>query len=159
VLLAGAAGQLGRELVMALGPELAWSGDRAALDITRREDVDALVDRVRPDVILNAAAYNKVDGAEAEAGLALEVNALGPLVLARAARRVGALVVHFSTDYVFDGAARRPYREDDLPRPLGAYGVSKLAGEHLVGAASPDHLVVRTSGVFGRGGSRQKGGS
>jgi dTDP-4-dehydrorhamnose reductase len=159
VLVAGAAGQLGRELVAELGPEVAWSGDRAALDVTREDDVRVLVDRVRPDVIVNAAAYNKVDGAESEAGLALEVNALGPLVLARAARERGALVVHFSSDYVFDGAAGRPYREDDLPRPLGAYGVSKLAGEHLVAATSKDHLIVRTSGVFGRGGSRQKGGS
>ena len=71
----------------------------------------------------------------------------------------GALVVHYSTDYVFDGTAARPYREDDTPRPLGVYGASKLAGEHLVAAAGGEHLVVRTSGVFGRGGSEQKGGS
>jgi len=159
VLLAGAAGQLGRELAAELGPQVAWSGGRAELDVAREEDVRALVARVRPDVIVNAAAYNKVDGAESEAGLALEVNALGPFVLARAARETGALLVHFSSDYVFDGTARQPYREDDLARPLGAYGVSKLAGEHLVAATSKDHLVVRTSGVFGRGGSRQKGGS
>jgi dTDP-4-dehydrorhamnose reductase len=155
----GAFGQLGRELVALLGPEAAWSGGRAELDIARPEDVDALVGRVRPDVVFNAAAYNQVDRAESEPGLALEVNALGPLVLARAARKVGAFFVHFSTDYVFDGRSTRPYREDDLPGPLGAYGVSKLAGEHLVASARGDGLIVRTSGVFGRGGSRQKGGS
>lgn len=158
-LVTGAAGQLGRELVAALGPEVAWAGGRADLDVAREETVHALVGRVRPDVIINTASYNQVDRAEAEPGLALEVNALGPLALARVAREVGALLVHFSSDYVFDGASDRPYREDDLPRPLGAYGVSKLAGEHLVAAARGDHLIVRTSGIFGRGGNRQKGGS
>jgi dTDP-4-dehydrorhamnose reductase len=155
----GAFGQLGRELVALLGPEAAWSGGRAELDVARPADVDALVLRIRPDVVFNCAAYNQVDRAESEPGLALEVNALGPLVLARAARRAGAFFVHFSTDYVFDGRSTRPYREDDLPRPLGAYGVSKLAGEHLAASVRGESLIVRTSGVFGRGGSRQKGGS
>jgi dTDP-4-dehydrorhamnose reductase len=158
-LVTGAFGQLGREIVALLGPESAWSGGRGELDVARDEEVRALVDRVRPDVVFNCAAYNQVDRAEAEPGQALEVNALGPLVLARAARSVGALLVHFSTDYVFDGRSARPYREDDLPRPLGAYGVSKLAGEHLAASARGECLTVRTSGVFGRGGSRQKGGS
>ncbi len=158
-LVTGAFGQLGRELVALLGAEAVWSGGRAELDVARLEDVDALVGRIRPDVVFNAAAYNQVDRAESEPGLALEVNALGPLVLARAARKVGALFVHFSTDYVFDGRATRPYREEDIPGPLGAYGVSKLAGEHLAASARGECLCVRTSGVFGRGGSRQKGGS
>jgi dTDP-4-dehydrorhamnose reductase len=114
---------------------------------------------VRPDVIFNGAAYNKVDGAETETGRALEVNALAPSMLARAALEVGALLVHFSTDYVFDGRATAPYREDDCPHPLGAYGISKLAGEKLVLASRAEHLIVRTSAIFGRGGSRQKGGS
>jgi dTDP-4-dehydrorhamnose reductase len=158
-LVAGAAGQLGRDLVRVLGPDLAWSGGRAELDIADAASIDALFRRVRPEVVFNAAAYNKVDGAESEAGRALEVNALGPGLLARAALEVGALFVHFSTDYVFDGFATRPYREDDCPRPLGAYGASKLAGEHLVAAARGESLVIRTSAVFGRGGNRQKGGS
>jgi dTDP-4-dehydrorhamnose reductase len=156
-LVTGAFGQLGRELVTLLGVEAAWSGGREELDIARAEDVDALVGRVRPDVVFNAAAYNQVDRAESDPGAAIEVNALGALVLARAARKVGAVLVHFSTDYVFDGRSPRPYREDDPPAPLGAYGVSKLAGERL--AARGEFLIVRTSGVFGRGGSRQKGGS
>ena len=100
-----------------------------------------------------------MDAAEAEPLAAFAVNAAAPHFLARAARDAGALLVHVSTDYVFDGTASRPYREDDLPRPLGAYGASKLAGEHLVAAAGGEHLVVRTSGVLGRGGSDQKGGS
>jgi dTDP-4-dehydrorhamnose reductase len=158
-LVAGGGGQLGRDLVAALGPDLAWAGGRAELDIADAAAIDAVFRRVRPDVVFNAAAYNKVDGAESEVGRALEVNALGPSLLARAARAANALLVHFSTDYVFDGSAARPYREDDCPRPLGAYGASKLAGEHMVASARGQSLVIRTSAVFGRGGNRQKGGS
>jgi dTDP-4-dehydrorhamnose reductase len=158
-LVAGGAGQLGGDLHGLLGSDLVWSGGRTELDITDAASIDALFRRVRPDVVFNAAAYNKVDGAESEPGRALEVNALGPSLLAQAARAAGALFVHFSTDYVFDGTATRPYREDDCPRPLGAYGASKLAGEHLVASARGESLVIRTSAVFGRGGNRQKGGS
>lgn len=158
-LVAGAQGQLGRDLVAILGSEVAWAGGRAELDVTDGEAVWSTVVRVRPDVIFNGAAYNKVDGAETETGRALEVNALAPSMLARAALEVGALLVHFSTDYVFDGRATAPYREDDCPHPLGAYGVSKLAGEKLVLAARAEQLIVRTSAIFGRGGNRQKGGS
>jgi dTDP-4-dehydrorhamnose reductase len=158
-LVAGSAGQLGRELVARLGDEVAWKGDRAELDVADGAAVVALVARVRPDVVFNATAFNRVDAAEAEPLAAFAVNAAAPHFLARAARDAGALLVHVSTDYVFDGTASRPYREDDLPRPLGAYGASKLAGEHLVAAAGGEHLVVRTSGVLGRGGSDQKGGS
>ena len=158
-LVAGAQGQLGRDLVAVLGGEVAWAGGRAELDVTDGEAVWSTVVRVRPDVIFNGAAYNKVDGAETETGRALEVNALAPSMLARAALEVGALLVHFSTDYVFDGRATAPYREDDCPHPLGAYGISKLAGEKLVLASRAEHLIVRTSAIFGRGGSRQKGGS
>jgi len=145
--------------VAALDGEVAWAGGRAELDVTDWDAVSSVVGRVRPDVIFNGAAYNKVDGAETETGRALEVNALAPSLLARAARDVGALLVHFSSDYVFDGRSSRPYHEDDCPHPLGAYGVSKLAGERLVLASRCEHLVVRTSSVFGRGGNRQKGGS
>ncbi len=158
-LVAGAQGQLGRDLVAMLGSEVAWAGGRAELDVTDWEAVWSVVARVRPDVIFNGAAYNKVDGAETETARALEVNALAPSLLALAAREVGALLVHFSTDYVFDGRSKHPYREDDCPRPLGAYGVSKLAGEQLVLASPSERLIVRTSSVFGRGGNRQKGGS
>jgi len=158
-LVAGAHGQLGRDLVAALGEEVAWSGGRIELDVADWVAVSETVRRVQPEFIFNGAAYNKVDGSETETGRALEVNALAPKLLARAARDAGAVLVHFSTDYVFDGASARPYLEDDCPQPLGAYGISKLAGERLVTASGAAHLVVRTSGVFGRGGNRQKGGS
>jgi len=158
-LVVGSAGQLGRELVSRLGDEVAWAGDVDDLDVTDRVAVASVVGRVGPDVVFNASAYNKVDAAETEPDLALAVNALAPRWLATAAREAGALLVHYSTDYVFDGAADRPYREDDCPRPLGAYGVSKLTGEQLVAATGGEHLVIRTSGLLGRGGSEQKGGS
>jgi dTDP-4-dehydrorhamnose reductase len=158
-LVAGSLGQLGRELVPLLGDELIWAGDRDEIDVTDAAAVAELVGRSRPDVVFNATAYNKVDQAEAEPDAALAVNALAPRWLAAACREAGALLVHFSTDYVFDGTAGRPCREDDCPRPLGAYGVSKLTGEHLVAAAGGEHLVIRTSGLLGRGGSEQKGGS
>jgi dTDP-4-dehydrorhamnose reductase len=158
-LVVGSGGQLGRELVALLGPDLAWAGDRAEIDVTDAGAVAALVHRVRPDTVFNAAAWNRVDAAESEPAAAFAVNASGAHFLARAARDAGALLVHYSTDYVFDGTASLPYREDDIPRPLGVYGASKLAGEHLVAAAGGQHLVVRTSAVLGRGGSEQKGGS
>ena len=158
-LIAGSAGQLGRELLARLGDEVVWAGGKGELDVTDAAAVAALVSRVRPTIVFNAAAYNRVDGAEEDPAGAFAVNALGPRALARAARETGALVVHFSTDYVFDGALARPYREDDRPGPLSVYGASKLAGEMLVAASGADHLVVRTSGVLGRGGSAQKGGS
>ena len=158
-LVAGSAGQLGRELLVALGDEAAWSGDRDEIDVTDGAAVAALVDRVHPDVVFNATAWNRVDAAETEPAAAFAVNAAAPHFLARSALGVGARLVHFSTDYVFDGTADRPYTEDDQPRPLGAYGASKLAGERLVAAAGGDHLIVRTSGLLGRGGSEQKGGS
>jgi len=158
-LVAGSRGQLGRELVSRLGDELVWAGGRPELDVTDAAAVGALVARIRPDVVFNATAYNRVDAAEAEPERAFAVNAQAPRALALAARDAGALLVHVSTDYVFDGASSRPYREDDPAHPLSVYGASKLAGESHVLASGAEHLVVRTSGVLGRGGSAQKGGS
>lgn len=156
---AGADGQLGQALVRLLGSRVAWSGGRAALDVRDASAVHALVSSVRPDVVFNASAYNKVDAAETERDLAFAVNASGPQNLAAACAAAGALLVHVSTDYVFDGTSDRPYREDDTARPLSTYGESKLAGESLVLASAAASLVVRTSGVLGAGGSRGKGGS
>jgi dTDP-4-dehydrorhamnose reductase len=158
-LVAGARGQLGRELVSRLGGELVWAGGRDALDVTDERAVAALVSRVAPDVVWNATAWNRVDAAESEPERAFAVNALAPRALARAAREAGALIVHVSTDYVFDGTKTQPYREDDAPNPLSVYGASKLAGERHVLDSGAEALVVRTSGVLGRGGSAQKGGS
>jgi dTDP-4-dehydrorhamnose reductase len=159
VFVAGSAGQLGRELVALLGGECVWAGDQAEIDVTDARAVAALVARTKPDVLINATAWNRVDAAESEPEAAFAVNALAPRALAVAAREQGALLVHFSTDYVFDGCAGRPYREEDAPRPLSVYGASKLAGEQLVAASGAPSLVVRTSAVLGRGGSEQKGGS
>lgn len=155
----GAEGQLGRALVARLGADLAWAGGRAALDVGDPAAVERRLAEVRPDVVFNAAAWNAVDLAETRFAESLLVNAAGPAHLARAARACGARLVHVSTDYVFDGTATRPYVEDDPPRPLSLYGVSKLAGEQAVAASGGEHLVVRTSAVLGVGASRSKGGS
>jgi len=159
VFVAGSAGQLGSALVRVLGDSVAWAGGREALDVRDAHAVLRAVWAARPDVVINATAYNKVDAAEAETAEALAVNAAGPRHLAQAAREAGALLVHVSTDYVFDGAKRTPYEEDDAPHPLSAYGVSKLAGELMVAASGAPFLLVRTSAVFAAGGSRGKGGS
>ncbi|HVO11796.1 MAG TPA: dTDP-4-dehydrorhamnose reductase [Vicinamibacteria bacterium] len=158
-LLVGSAGQLGRELAAQLGSECAWAGDLAEVDVTDAAAVSALVKRVAPEVVFNATAWNRVDAAEAEVDAAFAINALAPRWLAAAAAEARALLVHVSTDYVFDGCARRPYREEDPPHPLSVYGASKLAGEALVAATAVEQILIRTSGVIGRGGSAQKGGS
>lgn len=150
ILITGRDGQLGRELgrvLPALGDVIAL--DRAGLDLT---DSDAISNRVRlfkPNVIINAAAYTAVDAAERDREGAFAVNARGPAVLAEEARRLGALLVHFSTDYVFDGEKDGPYREDDLPRPINVYGESKLAGEKALEASGCRRLVLRLSWVYG----------
>jgi dTDP-4-dehydrorhamnose reductase len=165
IALIGASGQLGRELARRLaGPDLVAlaHGD---LEVTDDAAVDAMLAGVAPDVVLNTTAFHAVDHVESEPARAYEVNALAPRHLARRTAERGALLVHFSTDFVFDGspppgaATRRPYREDDPPHPLSAYAVSKLAGEHFVRAASPRHVVVRSAGLFGGTGSAGKGGN
>jgi dTDP-4-dehydrorhamnose reductase len=159
-LVTGADGQLGRALVARLGKAVKWAGGRDRLDVTDAAAVRTLIKRVRPDVVFNAAAWNAVDLAESEPEKALAVNGSGPLHLALAARKEKARLVHVSTDYVFDGSRRqKPYEETAAPRPISAYGMSKLAGEMAVLAVSPRHIVARTSGVLGRGGSKAKGGS
>jgi dTDP-4-dehydrorhamnose reductase len=156
-LVAGAGGQLGAALGRAL-PGAAGLG-RAELDVREADAVMRRVGDARPDVVFNASAYNAVDGAEADPAAAFAVNALAVLHLGRACRAAGALLVHFSTDYVFDGTDERPIPEERTPRPLSVYGVSKLAGEALAAASGAAHLVVRTSALFATGGSRVKGGS
>src|SRR5271157_2593824 len=150
----GAAGQLGVELVRELRARqyavAAW--DRAHVDIANAQAVENALTRSDPAVVFNAAAYNQVDVAEEEPQAAFLVNALAVRNLALACRQVDALLVHFSTDYVFDGYARYPYAEDDPTHPLSAYAVSKLAGELFAQAYLDRALVVRTSGVFGPGG-------
>lgn len=141
-------GQLGTALLREGRGEL-HALDRAALDLEDLDAIEPALAAARPAVVINAAAYNAVDAAERSPDRAFAVNATAPGRLARAAAAQGARFVHVSTDYVFGGDAARPYREEDLPAPLGVYGASKLAGEHLVRAYAPDALVVRTSVVFG----------
>jgi dTDP-4-dehydrorhamnose reductase len=150
----GAAGQLGVELVRELKERryavLAW--DRSQVDITDADAVERALAGYDAEVVFNAAAYNQVDVAEKEPQAAFLVNALAVRNLALGCRQVDAQLVHFSTDYVFDGMARHPYVEEDMPHPLGAYAVSKLGGELYARAYLERALVVRTSGVFGPGG-------
>jgi dTDP-4-dehydrorhamnose reductase len=150
----GASGQLGVELVRELKSRQyevgAW--DRAHADITDPAAVENALANFDAEVVLNASAYNQVDVAEKEPHAAFLVNALGVRNLALACRQIDARLVHFSTDYVFDGTATRPYVEEDPTHPMGAYAVSKLAGELYAQAYLDKALIVRTSGVFGPGG-------
>lgn len=154
LLLLGRSGQLGGALAPALGSlgELA-ALDRAELDLTEPAAIADVVARHRPDVIVNAAAYTAVDRAEAEPDLAMTVNGRAPGALAEAAREAGAALIHFSTDYVFDGMLDRPYREDDATNPINAYGRSKLAGERAILGSGAAALVLRTSWLYGAGGA------
>jgi dTDP-4-dehydrorhamnose reductase len=152
ILITGAGGMLGRDVVRAVGDaghepvELA----RAQLDIADREAVEAAVAVARPDAVINCAAWTNVDGAESAEAQALAVNGPGAGHVAAAAARVGAWTVHVSSDYVFDGARREPYLESDATEPLSAYGRTKLAGELMVARAAPQsHTVVRSSWLFG----------
>jgi dTDP-4-dehydrorhamnose reductase len=150
ILLAGRAGQVGWELertLPALGEVIAT--DRTRLNLQDNDQVRRAVREIKPDVIVNAAAYTAVDKAESERELSLQVNAVAPGVLAEEAHRLGALMVHYSTDYVFDGAKRSPYTEDDAPNPISHYARTKLEGERAITVSGCRHLVLRTSWVYG----------
>ncbi len=153
VWIVGAAGMLGRELVPLCRerlPEAEVSAlDLPEFDITDAEAVEAALRRTRPQLVINAAAYTDVDGCESHELEARAVNASGPANLARACRAHGARLVHVSTDFVFDGRKRSPYEPDDPVHPLSAYGRTKAEGEELVRAVLPDHVIVRTSWLFG----------
>jgi dTDP-4-dehydrorhamnose reductase len=159
ILLVGAEGQLGRALVDAGAASDVLALSRQALDITDAAAVEAAVRRAAPAVIVNAAAFNRVDEAERDPAVAFAVNAVAVHHLARAAERHGARLVHVSTDYVFGGLGPGPFTEEGIPSPLNAYGASKLAGEQLVRMAGPRHLVVRTAGLYGIPGTGGKGGN
>lgn len=149
LLVTGATGQVGWELarsLMPLGEVIAV--DRSRCDLSRPETIAPLVRDIHPDVILNAAAYTAVDKAESEEALATTINGTAVGVLAEEARRCGALLVHYSTDYVFDGRKAEPYVETDAVNPINAYGRSKLAGEIAIRATCCDHLILRTTWVY-----------
>jgi dTDP-4-dehydrorhamnose reductase len=147
ILVVGANGMLGRDLMALLG-ERGRGVDIAEIDITSLESVLNVVRNETPDVIINCAAFTDVDGCESNTEMAMAVNGEGPGYLAMACRDVGALLVQISTDYVFDGGKGTPYIEDDAPCPLSVYGESKLAGE-MNAAFSPEHLIVRTQWLYG----------
>lgn len=149
LLVTGANGQIGWELrrsLMPLGEVIAL--DRTACDLSRPADASQTLREAKPDIIVNAAAYTAVDKAEQEEALAMLVNATAAGAIAETARALDALLIHYSTDYVFDGTKAAPYTEDDVPRPLNAYGRSKLAGERAIAQVGGRHLILRTSWVY-----------
>jgi dTDP-4-dehydrorhamnose reductase len=154
----GSRGQLGRDLCPRLpGEVLGWTRDEG--NLAKPETLVSGLDAVRPDVVINCAAYNLVDRAETDRETAFAVNAHGVEELARTCARLGCLLVHFSTDYVFgqDQERRTPWKETDPPGPVSVYGESKLAGEESVRQHAPQHLVLRTCGLYGIWGSGGKG--
>jgi dTDP-4-dehydrorhamnose reductase len=122
---------------------------RDEIDLAKPDTISAWIRDVKPDVIVNAAAYTAVDKAESEPDLAMAINGVAPGILAEEAKRIGALLVHYSTDYVFDGTKSTPYVEDDVPNPLSVYGETKLAGERAIEEIGPRHVILRTSWVYG----------
>ncbi|GIX35908.1 MAG: NAD(P)-dependent oxidoreductase [Lysobacteraceae bacterium] len=159
ILLTGVDGQLGFELQRALAPlgelvpstltgRLPGGGSGRPLDLSQPDSIDAVLDAVQPSVVVNPAAYTAVDRAESEPELARRVNAEAPQRIANWCARHDALLVHYSTDYVFDGRTTTPWREDDPPAPLGVYGATKLAGEDAIRASGCRHLILRTAWVY-----------
>ncbi|MBN2198754.1 MAG: dTDP-4-dehydrorhamnose reductase [Candidatus Aminicenantes bacterium] len=157
IALIGADGQLGTDLTKLIPPGRLAALTYPECDVTRPGRLRRTLESLRPSIVINTAAYHRVDECEDEPLTALRVNALAVRDLALACRELDAVLVHFSTDYVFDGLRREPYVEEDAPHPLNAYGVSKLAGEHFLRSLWPKHFVLRTCGLFGEAGSKEKG--
>jgi dTDP-4-dehydrorhamnose reductase len=150
VLVTGARGQVGAEVARLLGGRAeVLARDRGSLDLADAAAVARAIREARPAVVVNAAAYTAVDRAESEPSLADAVNGVAPGVMAEECRRLGALLLHFSTDYVFDGTKSSPWVEGDATGPVNVYGRSKLAGESAIAAAGGAHLILRTSWVYG----------
>lgn len=149
ILLTGVSGQVGGALqapLSSIGSIVAV--DRSQLDLAQPDTISAALDRLQPDLIVNPAAYTAVDLAEDERDLAFRVNAEAPAAMAKWAAQCNVPMIHFSTDYLFDGSGEAPWRETDTPSPLSVYGASKLAGERALGEAGGRHLIVRTSWVY-----------
>ncbi len=153
ILLAGKTGQVGHELITALARlgRVVVVG-REQLDLTQPDSIIRCIRDTAPDIIVNAAGYTSVDGAETAPELAMQVNARAPGIMAEESKRCGALLVHYSTDYVFDGTHHQPYLESDAPNPINVYGKSKLEGERLIAESGCAHLILRASWIYsGRG--------
>jgi len=149
ILLTGKTGQIGGELnniVGDLGNLI--TVDKEQLDLSKPNSIEPVILNIKPDIIINPAAYTAVDKAEKEPDLAMTVNAIAPGLLAKAARKVGAGLIHYSTDYVFDGCSEIPYKEEDPPNPLNVYGKTKLAGEKALAEAGVPFLIIRTGWVY-----------
>ena len=150
ILLTGKTGQVGWELQQSLahvGNVIAPS--RATMNLANADSIVATIRDIKPDVIVNAAAYTDVDKAETEADVAMAINGLAPGIMAEEARRIGAMFIHFSTDFVFDGAKTTPYEENDPPNPLNVYGHTKLAGESAIQECGGNAVIFRTAWVYG----------
>lgn len=149
ILLIGPAGQVGHELARTLaGIGHVVPVGRPAIDLTNPDSIRGWVEFVAPDVVVNAAAYTAVDQAEDEAEICTTINVTAPTILAETVRRLGVLMVHFSTDYVFDGSGNRPYCEEDAMNPLGVYGRSKAMGDQAILASGARHLIFRVAWVY-----------
>ncbi|HVN85517.1 MAG TPA: dTDP-4-dehydrorhamnose reductase [Candidatus Binatia bacterium] len=159
VVVLGANGQLGTDLRTALRRVDLTPFTHADLDVCDRDRVRTVITSLRPDIVINTCAFHKVDVCEDEPTMSFAVNATAAYELARLAREQNFTLIHFSTDYVFDGRSRTPYTEDACSNPLSVYGVSKLAGELLIRAACPRHYVIRTTGLYGLAGASGKGGN
>ena len=156
----GANGQLGSDLVSAFrdNGDAVHGLTHADIEIADLSSVKRVLEGIQPQVIVNTAAMHHVENCEREPEKAFATNALGARNLAVVARDLGSILMHVSTDYVFDGSKGSPYVEEDAPGPLNAYGITKLAGEHFVRSTTPRHFVVRTSGLYGKNPCRAKGG-
>jgi dTDP-4-dehydrorhamnose reductase len=160
ILVVGADGQLGSDLLLVFSGngDQVYGLTHADIEITELDSVSRAFEKQKPEAIVNASAMHHVEKCELDPAVAFAVNALGPRNLALAARGIGAVLMHVSTDYVFDGCKASPYTEEDLPRPLNTYGITKLAGEQYVRATTGKHFIIRTSGLYGKHPCRGKGG-
>jgi dTDP-4-dehydrorhamnose reductase len=161
VLLIGANGQLGSDLfrVFQTAGDTVVPVAHAQVDVCSADQVAGIMAETKPDVVVSTAAFHKVEECEEKPALAFQVNGTGAMNLALACQRSGAVLAHFSTDYVFDGKKNAEYEETDLPSPLNVYGASKVVGEHLIAAYAERRFVIRTCGLYGVAGSRGRGGN
>jgi dTDP-4-dehydrorhamnose reductase len=167
IALIGSNGQLGSDIARLWSASDLGARDEelvglthADIDVTDADLVRSVLSGIQPSLVINTAAFHRVDDCEAQAEEAFQVNGIGTKNVAEACRDLGATLAHFSTDYVFDGETSTPYDEDDLARPISAYGISKLAGEHFLRYILPDdHIIVRSSGLYGVAGASGKGGN